>query len=366
MSSQTEFSKKILLVKKGKKFSIKLKRKNKNYILVYKKIGKNYKLIKKSRLKSVKKHPKMKVKSHHVSKSKRNVLKKYKSHLQNGYVIVPEGLIYKQPDFDAEQIFYFKLGTKVLMSKKIFSPPHRFGTFYKVFMKKPKKIVGYISEVDVIPEYNRKVKNQLNLKYKLLEKQLNKTGRLNLESLNKVDGKNRFTYDDKPVEDRFSLSNSSSSKYYIGLSVGGRYNSRNPKFSINDLWLGLKWSGKALSGIEMDMNFNFVPSHLPIIFAKKWLNYKNLSFCHIDILAGYPLVAGYKYVIYIMGGLQLDYDYVQLNQKKIPEWTPGLVGALSFVKPIEKRFAFRMDLKIDYGFQERVTGGALAAFQIGF
>ncbi len=334
---------------------------------MYKNRGQNkYQIIKKSREKSAKKSKK-KIKQKDTLKKerskkrkkakvkKKSVIDRYKNNLQGGYVITVNSLIYKQSDFDAEQIFYLKYGTKVLMSKKIFVPPHRFGTFYKVFIKKPKKVVGYISEVDVIPEFVRLSKNQFNPKYQKLEKQLKEHGTFNLASLSQQKEKNFSESGMKPSMVNSSI-DSLKSKRYLGFSVGGRYD-----YGLNwdNILFGVKVSGKNLflSNIEMDIN----------------LNISSLSFYHIDMLAGYPLLAGYKYVVYIMGGLKVDIANFHVSENKansvpyliLPNFGP--VGSLSFVLPFQDKFSLRVDLKMEYGFlEQKMHVSSLATIQVGF
>ena len=359
LSSQGEFFKKILLVKKGKFLSIKLKRKNKNYSFIYKNIGGNkYRLIKKS-----KKRRKTQVKkTNKISKpKKKNILGKYKSHLQHGYIIAAEGLIYKKPNFDSEQIFYLTSGTKALLSKKIFTPSHRFGTFYKIFIKKPKKIVGYISEVDVIPEYESKSKNKSNPKYKLVEKQLTKHGNFNLESLNK----NKNFLPKRPHGKSAAGKGSSTQplrlRRYGGFSMSRKYDS---ELVINDIFkdmlFGLKFSGKnlLLSNIETDINLS-VSSDFKVYYS--------------DILIGYPLVGGYKYTVYIMGGVKVNYynPPLPVGFEQKPTFNVrldlGPVASLSFVYPFKDRLVLRADLKLEYGISAKKTEAAfLASIQMGF
>lgn len=76
--------------------------------------------------------------------------------VQRAFISASRAPVYKEPDFDAPQLYQLSSKTIVLISTKIYRPPHLFGTFYKVFMKRPKKIRGYISEIDLIPEFKKK------------------------------------------------------------------------------------------------------------------------------------------------------------------------------------------------------------------
>ena len=74
----------------------------------------------------------------------KDILAEHSHLLQKAYVIQPEGsLIYDRPSFDGKQVHWIPFGEKTVVSKKILKPEREMGTFYKVFIKKPKKIAGY-------------------------------------------------------------------------------------------------------------------------------------------------------------------------------------------------------------------------------
>ena len=129
-----------LIVKRNKKyFNLKYKVKSKK---LFEK--KSYKLLKISAIE----------KSDISKYVKTNKLfNKYKHKLQKAYTLQVDSFIYTRPHFDAERTYSLPPGQIVTISKKIYYPANRFGSFYKIYVKKPKKIVGYISEVDVVPQF---------------------------------------------------------------------------------------------------------------------------------------------------------------------------------------------------------------------
>ena len=53
-----------------------------------------------------------------------------------------DALVYTRSDFDSIQISRVPSGTLVTISKKIYRPRSRFGTFYRIYITMPKKIEG--------------------------------------------------------------------------------------------------------------------------------------------------------------------------------------------------------------------------------
>ena len=84
--------------------------------------------------------------------AKKKILPK---HLQKAYVIQKDAIVYTRPDFDAAQVIRIPSGSLVTISKKVYRPKTTFGTFYRIYVNKPKKIKAYISEIDVVPRYIR-------------------------------------------------------------------------------------------------------------------------------------------------------------------------------------------------------------------
>ena len=79
-----------------------------------------------------------------------------KSQVQRGIVTENQSIIYEEPHFDAKQITRLPRNQVIVISKTIYRPKNLFGSFYRIYINKPRKIRGYISEVDVIPQFQKK------------------------------------------------------------------------------------------------------------------------------------------------------------------------------------------------------------------
>ena len=93
--------------------------------------------------------------------------------IQRAVVIENQAIIYTQPDFDSEQMMKLPNNKIIAISTKIYRPKNLFGSFHRIFINKPRKIRGYISEIDVLPQY-KKAKDGyvLNKKYQKKEQAL--------------------------------------------------------------------------------------------------------------------------------------------------------------------------------------------------
>lgn len=75
--------------------------------------------------------------------------------VQRAYVMENRAIVYSEPDFDSKQLAHLPRNRVIAVSTKIYRPKNLFGSFYKVFVNKPKKIRGYISEVDIVTQFNK-------------------------------------------------------------------------------------------------------------------------------------------------------------------------------------------------------------------
>ena len=336
--------------KRKKEFSILLYRNKKHFLLSYK-----IKTTKKTRifllsdvLKITKKRANERKKNPQKPITKKSLFpKKYKDHLQKAYVISLNSFIYKQAHFDAVKLHSFTIGGKILISKRIFRPPHNFGSFYKVFLFHPKKIVGYISEAEVVPEFSKQNGiYQPNPHYKIATNQLKNHKTLDaslFKQTEKAQIKNKKT------------KKGNNKKRYAGLSVGSTLITQK-NFFIDlekQFFIGLKISGYDLLISSLNMDFNLTIS--PYDF----------KFFHLDTLIAYPLLKMNNYFFYLLGGAYFDFNRRILDLRKQND--PGLSGGLSFIIPLNQRFLFRMDLRGKYGFSSRFFHpDFLTSLQIAF
>ena len=154
--SRTNRQNKLQLLRGKKKISIyyRLSKKNSSR-------KKYYKVVK------VKTHKPAKDKSRFIDLSKKERLfysKKRKTY-QRAHTIQINSFVYKRPDFDSKKIGVIDNGSKMLVTRKVYLGPNQFGSFYKIFYhKKNRKLRGYISEVDVVSEFDKKGKKNPNFK----------------------------------------------------------------------------------------------------------------------------------------------------------------------------------------------------------
>ena len=274
------------------------------------------------------------------------VPKKYRAFMQRAYVAALNSFVYQEPDFDSPQIYPLKTGQEILISKKIFRPSHHFGSFYKAFLFSGKKIVGYISEAELVPEFKKQNgKYTANPTYKLAKKQMIKDKVLDLD----------LAKPQKPAPIARAAPPSKPKSYkkrYAGLSAGFLSDSL---FAIDpkNLFFGIKLSGYDLLISYLNMDLNLETAY-------------DFSFLHFDILTAYPLLKSSKFYLLAMGGLKTD-----VNRKKTADPVDyGVLGALSLALPLSKNnkgFLFRISAKMEYGFRSQTKlYGLSSSLQIPF
>ena len=93
--------------------------------------------------------------------------------VQRGIINQSQAIIYEHPDFDAKQIMTIPKNKVIAISTEIYRPKNLFGSFYRVFITKKNR--GYISEVDIIPQYKKNKKGwSVNRDYQRKEIHLKK------------------------------------------------------------------------------------------------------------------------------------------------------------------------------------------------
>ena len=192
--------------------------------------------------------------------------KSFKSLIQRAYVTQSQAIVYKAPDFDSEQAAALPRDRVIAISTKIYRPKNLFGSFYRVFVNKPYRIRGYISEVDVIPQFKKTKKGlKKNPKYAAKEKALRlvKDRSIiqgsNTSSTNSVkkpektfDGLGEFrgNLGDTLEQEEFDFR-----QHYIGATLGQQF------FFSEDRYLfftGVHWLGIVPKfNIPMDVRFSF-------------------------------------------------------------------------------------------------------------
>ena len=341
------------ILKEKKKLSIEIRRNSDELLLFYRILP--YKKKKKLILSKIEKRKRGQISAKpnadkKLETKKRTLIpEKYKPYMQRAYVSSLNSFVYRKPDFDSMKLYPLSIGKKILISKKIFRPPHNFGTFYKVFLFKDKKVVGYISEAEVISEFKRKKGVFIaNPSYKTAKQYISENKVLSLDSIEEIKKSA-----EKPKTEKLK-DTTSHKKKYVGLSAGLMTSYISPNIPIEDWLIGIKLSGYNLLISYLNMDINFTSSY----------NWKHF---YLDILTAYPILQSPHYHLFAMGGLMgnlsLNEDYI-MDQNSIDY---GLSGALSLLVPLNKNIVFRLDTKSLYKIKKSsVLFGGSASLQVAF
>lgn len=275
-----------------------------------------------------------------LSKKEKKLLARKSKYLQKAYVLQMNSKIYEEPHFDAQPVYIVPTGGQILVSRKIFTPPSKFGTFYKVFIHKDKKIVGYISEIDVVSQFERG--NQMNPRYASLKTQL-KNGPRAEERLQaeKAQWPSRSKFPERTQGNR-------PKNRFAGLSLLMKWDGDK---NIRGLLAGVKLSGRGfLSSLNMSLS---------IMSDVKFKQF------YFDLLGIYELLKGQDASLYCGGGLGLNLERVS------EKMTPELVGSLGLRTILLTGIFWQNELRFSYEFDisKQVTDysyGFLTSFQFRF
>lgn len=276
------------------------------------------------------------------------------SHLQKAYVIQKEAFIYTRPDFDSMRVSTVPAGAKVTISKKIYRPASRFGTFYRIYISKPKKMRAYISEIDVVPRYIKSgSKLKINPEYKQVKKKLKYV--------------KDFQFNMNP-EDELDFSEKSLSEMkYVGLIASYAwlaYDSHSKSFSA--WFFGLKLSGAGLPITNIFTDINLMFSYSPPVIKKKEVKrgYTILA----DFLLKMNLLDAPYFLFQLGGGFMLKFKgALYPADRSLYEIGGGLAGVGSLSIKIQDRLSVLVEGKYYYDLLESefvpfVTGGILFSF----
>ena len=343
------------LLKKKKEFSIVIHREKRNLLISYRILpykGKKKIIISdKKKIQLEKKVVSQNIKPTEKLQNKKKTLipEEYKPYMQRAYVSSLNSFVYKKANFDSIKLHPLSIGKKILISRKIFRPSHNFGTFYKVFLFKEKKVIGYISEAEVIPEFKRKEGVFIpNPSYKVAKKYKSENRVLDLESIKEIKKESKTSKSER------KSSPAVNKRRYIGLSFGLLTRQINFSFPKEDLFIGIKISGYNLLVSYLNMDINLTSTF-------DWRHF------YLDILTAYPVLKSPYYYLLVMGGLmgnlRLDKDYAT-NPNSIDY---GPAGALSLLVPLNKNIMFRLDGKTVYEVNSHsMPFGFLASLQLAF
>ncbi|MBC6415529.1 MAG: hypothetical protein GDA46_03970 [Bdellovibrionales bacterium] len=276
------------------------------------------------------------------------VPQKYKPHLQRAYINRMNSFVYSQPNFDTRKLYSLPLGKHVLISKKIFLPTHSFGSFYKIFLFKKKKLIGYVSEAEVIPEFFKKDNKYVsNPNYYKAKRYKNENKILKIEDLeNIVTQKEKIQLESKSLK---------TSKKYLGFFLGLNneliFSQKNPVH----FFAGLKLSTYSIS---LNTDFN--------------LGLNSNKEVKSDFLIGFSFLKTHSYSLSFLGGLNGSLEsiscdgrgHVFLGNFCIDY---GLTGAFSFLRPLSQNILLKVEPKIEYQINKKKPFLTLiASLQFGF
>ena len=269
------------------------------------------------------------------SKRKSLVPEKLKDHVQRAYVSRSNSFVYLEPNFDAPKIQSLSIGRHILISRKIFLPPHSFGSFYRVFLFREKKRIGYVSEAEVISEFIKKDGGYSpNSNYKKAKWYKAKKQVLKIEEIEDNTPQSKKLERQREARKRLSLK--TNFKKYAGVSLGYSPYLNSPSQLYENTFLGLKLSAYS-SKIHLDFNADLY-------------RYKASS----SLLAGIPFIKSNNYSLFLLGGGLISYNYSPSNNYLYPI-DYGPLGAVSFLIPLNKKFLLKLEFKGIYEIRNQLA-----------
>ena len=278
-----------------------------------------------------------------LSKKEKKLLARKSKYLQRAYVLQMNSKVYDRPHFDAQSIYIVPAGGKILISRKIFTPASKFGTFYKIFIHKDRKVVGYVSEIDVVSKFERGGRT-INPRYAILRTQLNR-------KQGPVEKKLPEKKENWPVLPKSSdpAVKKKPGNRFAGLSLLVKWDrERNIKGFLG----GVKLSGQGFLSSSLNMDMNIMSD---VEFRK----------FHVDLLGIFDLIRGRGASLYFGGGLEVNIERIS------QEVAPGLAGSLGLRTLLLTGIFWQNELRVSYEFDiSKQTAdysyGFLTSFQFRF
>ena len=259
------------------------------------------------------------------SKRKSLVPEKLKDHVQRAYVSRSNSFVYSEPNFDAPKLQSLPIGKHILISRKIFLPPHSFGSFYRVFLFREKKRIGYVSEAEVISEFIKKDGGYSpNSNYKKAKWYKAKKQVLKIEEIEDNTPQSKKLERQREARKRLSLK--TNFKKYAGVSLGYSPYLNSSSQAYENTFLGLKLSTYG-SKIHLDFNADLY-------------RYKASS----SLLAGIPFIKSNNYSLFLLGGGLTEYRFTPSNNY-LYQIDYGPMGAVSFLIPLNKKILLKLEFK---------------------
>ena len=277
------------------------------------------------------------------------------SYLQKAYVIQRDAIIYGRPDFDSTQITRIPAGALVTVSKKIYRPETRFGTFYRIYIKKPKKMRAYISEIDVVPRYLKSgSKWKINPNFSQVKKKLTHVKDF---QLNRSDPESFLEMGDRPLSDM----------KFVGSFISYNWMKYAEYESSVPSWFwGMKMRGRGLPAKNLITDFNLAVSVDSPVIGGQLLEAGYLILG--EALFRWALMRAPFFELSIGGGAMVKWKSARRPAKPLPpELGAGGVLSADFIFKVHQRLFFFTEGKGYYDFSEgkfipAVVGGFLLGF----
>ena len=275
-------------------------------------------------------------KSKKPSQTKNLIPEKLKDQFQRAYINRSNSFVYSKPDFDSSRLRPLSIGKLVLISRKIYLPPHSFGSFYRIFLFRPKKLIGYISEAEVIPEFklNQGVYT-INPNYKKAKRYKDSRQTLKIQNLeNNVTSKQRSKIQEE-MKKRIDSHHQTSYKNYYGVFIGSSsyLNNIDPSQSQHRPLLGFNFSSYRTK-VNFDINLGMYLKN--VFFIEKG------SF---DFLIGLPFIKTSSYSLLTSIGMFVEYQPTITNTVN---FDLGPIVSTSFLVPLNKNFLLNLSAKGNY------------------
>ncbi len=259
------------------------------------------------------------------------------SYLQKAYVIQKAAFVYSRPDFDSLRITQIPAGQIITISKKVYKPKNLFGTFYRVYLKKPKKIKAYISEIDVTPRFIKSGAGYIkNPAFGQAKKKLSHITDFEAHSLSPPEET------DKVFDLRL-----------LGMSAGyGRPTYKHQASAVSAYFFALKLTGPGLPipNLVTDFTLAFSPSNVSL----GRIHVQKPGFMVLgDMLLKIPVINSDPFVLFLSGGWMIKWKQV-LAAPVPPSYRvgAGLAATVGASVKMNKNWIFLLENKFYYDLLE--------------
>ena len=293
--------------------------------------------------------------------------------VQRAFIIEHQTIIYKEPDFNSPQLARLPRNRIVAISTKIYRPKNLFGSFYRIFINKPRKIRGYISQIDVVTQFRQNDETfVLNPEYQMKENVLRKVKDQILKDSSSKSTVKTTTQNSNKKPSKKTPSKKTSSKIkkiavhknrWLGAVFGWQIPLFGVPVSKAPLFFGAQFTRpvKFMDNRSIDFRFSFSP--------QAPLKVYDVSSDRGLILEGHifpliPVVQKKIYRLHIGGGLAWKW-----SKSFSPKWDeqlqfgPGVL--LDHVFSAARSFNIRMGLEYSFFFNAHhliLFGGAFYSF----